>query len=781
MKPSVSNTQHIIEDRENCEVAVISDLHKYSGVSTFSKGDNPFFDAYVELYKNGPKGLLGEMPRYGSQLIGQEKAQQDLSDEERRAIEEAVKGHYPASVIQERIDSNDNPFADPYFELYKEDYLGPIPKYTKGDYLGEEKLAWDMDAEDRRKIEQKVKEQYSPEDVEQKINEMWDTSERREGALKHSDPDKMWKRRQEIFKSFHKSKYVVLNGDIFDIQCSKNPKKKILEAVAWLKKRMDEAPDTQFHFVLGNHEAYRKFINAMHALEQTAENGRDYSKQFHFHENYFKLNDSLFVHGDEYLGKVKYVKSSQQVAEGTEVLADDGETKVILEPLPATEKKRVGRLRHIKEEEKELGGTFRGAYEKFNGFFHMLRNKWDGGMHGIVRKLYHNIESSDTEGLSAAFKQSNHVFSGHIHSSHHEHYQDKEFWNTGAAVGSVYADFHPLRIHMGNGVTKHVRSLLTKDREKYPQRPIVEFAPGEAKNYFVVSDLHMFAKVIHHGMSYSVSRYDKEPKLREAIDKAMDKADVIVLNGDIFEMFYTPDLKKVAADSVQWLKELIAKYPKKEIHFVLGNHEGVREFVDAVKEIKADNFKFHERAFQPNEKTLFMHGDEIVAGKYGERHIYTFKTAWTSLMTRFFNHAGEGPAMGSGFMRWYRPPEWTAKNLFKTVADPRITEKTKGEVTHGDKVENIFIGHTHIPFVDFPVKNEATGQQRWATNTGSATNWGSLAAVSFDMGADGRITEPKVIPHSLDMGVISLLPPKADQPSLFAERVQRDDLGRGVA
>ncbi|NBX03100.1 MAG: hypothetical protein EBR02_03350 [Alphaproteobacteria bacterium] len=336
-----------IDDPRCKKIIVLSDLHKYSGVSNFSKSYDPNFPVYYAMYKE--KQLGEELP----------PREAITSKKKRREIEALVREHYGAEAIEARISTL--------------------------------------------------------------------TPEEKEAYQKEYDPHGYWARRQEIFDSFKTADHVVLNGDIFDIQCSEKPAEKIdLEAVDWLKKRMDSAPNTKFHFVLGNHEAFPEFTKAMHALEQD----ETYGKRFHFHEHGLRINDCLFVHGDEFLDPGHY-------------------RKALTKP---------GIL-------KELGKHVLKLYERGEAFWHAAKNL-HRGLLDIVSSLSKNLERLNIADTKEAFHSSKHIFYGHTHEPCAAQYNGKIFYNTGAATDSIFSSFLPLEIPMKNGKTTEVKPLLKADKEK---------------------------------------------------------------------------------------------------------------------------------------------------------------------------------------------------------------------------------------------------------------------------------------------------------------------------
>jgi UDP-2,3-diacylglucosamine pyrophosphatase LpxH len=89
------------------------------------------------------------------------------------------------------------------------------------------------------------------------------------------------------------AKTFVLGGDIFDFRWStlSNTEATVTAAVNWLTSYVDSFPQCEFHFVLGNHDYNRRFIDALDALAA-------YRGNLWWHRCYLRLGDSLFLHGD---------------------------------------------------------------------------------------------------------------------------------------------------------------------------------------------------------------------------------------------------------------------------------------------------------------------------------------------------------------------------------------------------------------------------------------------------------------------------------------------------
>jgi UDP-2,3-diacylglucosamine hydrolase len=117
---------------------------------------------------------------------------------------------------------------------------------------------------------------------------------------------------------------------------------------------------------------------------------------------------------------------------------------------------------------------------------------------------------------------------------------------------------------------------------------------------YVVSDLHMFSKR---------SRWSDH---LDDIYRAAEEADVFILNGDTFDFRWTT-LRSVAETvdaSVVWLRDLVNKYPQCHFHFVVGNHDNLQIFIEALSELAAvtSNLSWHPYYLKIGD-SVFLHGD----------------------------------------------------------------------------------------------------------------------------------------------------------------------------
>ncbi len=86
---------------------------------------------------------------------------------------------------------------------------------------------------------------------------------------------------------------LVLNGDTFDFRWSTLPDEasSIAAAIAWMEVWADRFVGRELHFVLGNHDCLRAFRRELEKLVAAR-------PQLQVHEDFLRLGDQLFLHGD---------------------------------------------------------------------------------------------------------------------------------------------------------------------------------------------------------------------------------------------------------------------------------------------------------------------------------------------------------------------------------------------------------------------------------------------------------------------------------------------------
>jgi len=202
---------------------------------------------------------------------------------------------------------------------------------------------------------------------------------------------------------------------------------------------------------------------------------------------------------------------------------------------------------------------------------------------------------------------------------------------------------------------------------------------------YVVSDLHLFA------------HWSAAHRYMTAVQEAAAKADFFVLNGDIFDFEWTtlPTFDVAAQAAVDWLTALAEEHPDCQFHFVLGNHDCLRLFVEKLDALAqtTPNLTWHPFCLRLG-SALFLHGDlSLSTMRYD-----AFKTPRPEMAQRVkrmrhalyrvlvATRAHRGGVVLGGRKHWAR----LLHHLIK-----------RKERTLGAGITDVYFGHTHTPFVDY--------------------------------------------------------------------------------
>lgn len=134
----------------------------------------------------------------------------------------------------------------------------------------------------------------------------------------------------------------------------------------------------------------------------------------------------------------------------------------------------------------------------------------------------------------------------------------------------------------------------------------------------VVSDLHIFCR------RSCWERYE------ELLHAAIARADLCVLNGDIFDFkwVHRGTQAGAVAEAGDFLRALAGRHPHCRFHLVLGNHDHFEAFIALLDQLAADLPHF---AWDPHHlrlgDTLFLHGDVVTAGRT-RAHFDRFRARW---------------------------------------------------------------------------------------------------------------------------------------------------------
>ena len=180
-----------------------------------------------------------------------------------------------------------------------------------------------------------------------------------------------------------------------------------------------------------------------------------------------------------------------------------------------------------------------------------------------------------------------------------------------------------------------------------------------------------------------------------ALDAAIAESDVFVLNGDVFDFrwsVYRSEEETIEA-ALDWLGGLLERHPGCEFHYVLGNHDCLKSFTDALAEFDSTqpNLTCHPYYVRLGD-ALFLHGD-VTMRNMDAAGLEAYRSFW-----RY--HKRKGPLMNfvwdtafllnlhRGIHRWKFPPR-TAVERVRHYLDSIGEGPDAG-------VKSVYFGHTHM-------------------------------------------------------------------------------------
>ena len=203
------------------------------------------------------------------------------------------------------------------------------------------------------------------------------------------------------------------------------------------------------------------------------------------------------------------------------------------------------------------------------------------------------------------------------------------------------------------------------------------------KNVCAVSDLHLFCK-------------RSEAHLHtDALHAAIAEAQICVLNGDIFDFRWSvfDSVERTVEEAIGWLDEVIAQHPHCHFHYVFGNHDSVKLFIDTLDGYAARTARItcHHDLFRLN-TSVFLHGD--VAGRKmtqaefeAARRVWQFDRKRGKLVNRVYDLAFWVGAHRA-IPRLVFPHEVVAERLVHYL--DAVGQGRDAGVT------DVYYGHTHV-------------------------------------------------------------------------------------
>jgi UDP-2,3-diacylglucosamine pyrophosphatase LpxH len=199
---------------------------------------------------------------------------------------------------------------------------------------------------------------------------------------------------------------------------------------------------------------------------------------------------------------------------------------------------------------------------------------------------------------------------------------------------------------------------------------------------YFVSDLHLFA------------RHSDAPRYLDAIRGVATGAKVFVLGGDIFDFRWSALSSSPATveAAVRWLENLAASCPGCHFHYLLGNHDYFRHFIDRLPEVERafTNFSWH-RFYLRLGTSVFLHGDVVDRPTTAESLVRS-RSRWLHAKRHGrFRHGVYRLAIRAGL---HKPVPYLTHRKRTVARRILLYLRHVGEGPHTG-VRNIYFGHTH--------------------------------------------------------------------------------------
>jgi UDP-2,3-diacylglucosamine hydrolase len=205
------------------------------------------------------------------------------------------------------------------------------------------------------------------------------------------------------------------------------------------------------------------------------------------------------------------------------------------------------------------------------------------------------------------------------------------------------------------------------------------------KQGLVVSDLHLF------------SRRSDGQTLWESIDEIRGGAEILVLNGDTFDFRWShfADESKARAAALAWVESLIAGGHWKKVHYILGNHDCLSEFVEELSGLssKQETFACHNLHLQLG-RCLFLHGD-CTNRRMNLEDLKQYRANWSKdwprgAWSKALYDGVDALGISKIFHELYFPNDGTIARLVHhlNLVFPQWR----------DNLDHCYFGHTHRPF-----------------------------------------------------------------------------------
>jgi UDP-2,3-diacylglucosamine pyrophosphatase LpxH len=203
----------------------------------------------------------------------------------------------------------------------------------------------------------------------------------------------------------------------------------------------------------------------------------------------------------------------------------------------------------------------------------------------------------------------------------------------------------------------------------------------------VISDLHLF------------SCRSRAEELLEGMKEVLATADLLVLNGDVFDFRWStlPDMDASIAAALSWMNEMAERREGRPTHYLLGNHDCVTGFTEKLSGLaeKHPSLECHE-SFLLLGRNLFLHGDCANRRMDGEG-LRRFRETWSrdrqrGPIARTLYDGADAVGASRKVHDWWFPKRSTVLRVAYHL--DHILPGWREEIDH------CYFGHTHLPFTD---------------------------------------------------------------------------------
>jgi UDP-2,3-diacylglucosamine pyrophosphatase LpxH len=234
----------------------------------------------------------------------------------------------------------------------------------------------------------------------------------------------------------------------------------------------------------------------------------------------------------------------------------------------------------------------------------------------------------------------------------------------------------------------------------------------------VVSDLHLFA------------RRSQARQQFEALLPDLQTARVLVLNGDIFDFRWStlPGIHATTSAALDWLADLLARFPDCEIHYIIGNHDCLQSFRAQVRGLATRHPRLHCHELGVRlGNALFLHGDCTHRTMNAARLLH-YRQCWDNdrqhgeLRARAYEVIDQLGITRFTHHRWF-PQRRTVERIVHYLDDANPGWR--------NGLRDCYFGHTHLPFSGY----EHRGIH--FHNTGSSIRGMGFNPIAFRVNAAG--------------------------------------------